>query len=190
VQILVLSESNARRSEVERFITDVYRDHYAASVPSFSPDLIAMLGKSGECLCASGLRFSESGFFSERYLDMPIEGRLSQETRTTVRRESIFEVTGLASRAPHRATQFLHYVVAYGELAGFDWAFFTATSRLRNLLSVLGLPPLVLAPADPRRLDNAEVWGSYYSAAPVVCAINRTAACDFLSAPTRRAVHA
>jgi Thermostable hemolysin len=190
VQILVISESHARRSEVERFIADVYRDHYSASVPSFPPHLIAMLDGSGECLCASGLRFGETGFFSERYLDLPIERLLSRVARVPVRRESIFEVTGLASRAPHRATQFLRYVVAYGELAGFDWAFFTATNRLRELLGRLGLPPLALAPADPNRLDNAQVWGSYYSAAPVVCAINRTAAREFLSGQTRRAAYA
>jgi len=190
VQILVLSESHARRSEIERFIAEVYRDHYGATVPSFPPDLIAMLGRSGECLCASGLRFGETGFFSERYLDMPIEQLLSREAGIPVRRESIFEVSGLASRAPHRATQFLRYVVSYGELAGFDWAFFTATNRLRALLRHVGLPPLALSPADPGRLDNARVWGSYYSAEPVVCAINRMAAREFLGGQARRVAHA
>lgn len=121
---------------------------------------------------------------------MPIEQILSRTAGAPVRREAIFEVTGLASRAPHRAMQFLRYVVAYGELAGFDWGFFTATNRLRSLLGAIGLPPLALAPADPSRISDAQVWGSYYSAGPVVCAINRTAARDFLSAQTRRAVHA
>ena len=110
--------------------------------------------------------------------------------RAPICRESIFEVSGLASRAPHRATQFLRYVVSYGELAGFDWAFFTATNRLRALLRHLGLAPLALTPADPKRLGDAQVWGSYYDAAPVVCAVHRTAARDFLAGQTRRAAHA
>lgn len=190
MQILVLSERHACRPEVERFIADVYRDHYAASVPSFPPHLIALFDRGGECLCASGLRFAETGFFSERYLDIPIEQLLSQATRAPIRRESIFEVSGLASRAPHRATQFLRYVVSYGELAGFDWAFFTATNRLRALLRHLGLAPLALTPADPKRLGDAQVWGSYYDAAPVVCAVHRTSARDFLAGQTRRAAHA
>ena len=183
MQILVLSERHACRPEVERFIADVYRDHYAASVPSFPPHLIALFDRGGECLCASGLRFARRA--GEKDV-----GLLSQATRAPIRRESIFEVSGLASRAPHRATQFLRYVVSYGELAGFDWAFFTATNRLRALLRHLGLAPLALTPADPKRLGDAQVWGSYYDAAPVVCAVHRTSARDFLAGQTRRAAHA
>ncbi|MCK9911492.1 thermostable hemolysin, partial [Microbacteriaceae bacterium K1510] len=67
MQILILTQSHARRSEVEHFIADVYRRHYGASVVSFPPTLIALLGRDGECLCASGLRFAEAGFFSECY---------------------------------------------------------------------------------------------------------------------------
>ncbi len=190
MQLFVVSKGHALRSQVERFIADVYLDHYSASVEAFPPDLIAMFGSGGECICASGLRFAETGFFSECYLDMPIEQALSEAAGRPVRRSSVFEVTGLASRAPRAATRFLRDIVAYGEVAGFDWAFFTATNRLRELLGRIGLPPLALAPADPKRLSNAEIWGSYYGAVPIVCAINRGSASSFLSQQTRRAAYA
>ena len=190
MQLFVVSRRHALRSEVERFIADVYRDHYSASVASFPADLIAMFSNGGECVCASGLRFAATGFFSECYLDMPIEQALSEAAGKSVRRSSVFEVTGLASSAPRVATLFLRRIVAYGELAGFDWGFFTATNRLRELLGRIGLPPLALASADPKRLPNAEIWGSYYAAAPVVCAINRGAATNFLSRQTRRPAYA
>lgn len=190
MQLFVVSRGHALRAQIERFIADVYRDHYSASVASFPPDLVAMFSDEGECICAAGLRFAESGFFSECYLDVPIEQALSEAICKSVRRSSVFEVTGLASRAPRAAMSFLRRIVAYGELAGFDWAFFTATDRLRELLGLIGLPPLALAPADPKRLQNSEIWGSYYAAAPVVCAINRGAASNFLSRQTRRPAYA
>lgn len=190
MQILVLPQGHARRTEVERFIANIYRRHYEASVPAFPPTLVALFGSDDQCLCASGLRFAETGFFSECYLDQPIEALLARATGSAVRRDRIFEVSGLASRAPQRAAQFLRYVVAYGESAGFDWAFFTATNRLRGLLCVLGLPPFVLGPADRDRAANAQVWGSYYESEPLVCAISRFAARDYLARASESALHA
>lgn len=190
MQILVLTQSHPRRAEAERFIADVYRLHYQASVPTFPPTLVGLFGTNGQCLCASGLRYAETGFFSECYLDQPIEVLLGDATGKPVQRERIFEVSGLSSRAPQRAAQFLRYVVAYGENAGFDWAFFTATKRLRGLLCVLGLPPLILGRADRVRAQDAQAWGSYYDSEPLVCAISRADAQAYLDGLTRSAVHA
>lgn len=190
VQIIVVTQSHARRSEVEHFIADVYRRHYGASVPEFPPTLLALLGRDGNWLCASGLRFAESDFFSECYLDEPIEILLARASGAAVNRESIFEVSGLASRAPARAAQFLHYIVSYGDTAGFDWAFFTATKRLRSLLSALGLPHIALGDAYKQRAQNPQVWGSYYDGAPLVCAVSRSAAQIYLNKQTSTVVHA
>lgn len=185
MNIIVVQPQHELRSYVERFIADVYRDHYRASLSSFPPDLIAMIEEGGKCICASGLRYDHTGFFSERYLDIPIEQALSQAAGTPVARERIFEVTSLASRAPLASTQFLRHVVAYGERAGFDWAFFTATRRLRQLLDRIRLRPLALAAADPARLSNSETWGTYYASLPIVCAIHRSSASAFLTQASR-----
>jgi hypothetical protein len=87
------------------------------------------------------------------------------------------------------ATRFLRHVVAFGERAGFDWAFFTATGRLRDLLERIGLSPLPLAIADPTRVANAETWGSYYASTPLVCAVNRGAASAFLAPRASRGAY-
>ncbi len=189
MQILVVPKEHEFRGKIEGFIAEVYRAHYQASVTTFPADLIAMLSDDGECICASGLRYADTGFFSECYLDAAVEQALSQAAGCRVPRERIFEVTGLASRDPHAATRFLRHVVAYGERAGFDWAFFTATQRLRALLDRIKLAPLPLAIADPARVPSPETWGSYYAAAPLVCAVNRSAAAAFLAPRVPRAAH-
>lgn len=190
MQIVVVSQEHYLRAEVERFIADVYQQHYRASLAAFPPDLVTMLGNDGQCVCASGLRYADTGFFSECYLDVPVELALSQAAGRLVTRDLIFEVTGLVSRDPHAAMRFLRHVVAYGERAGFEWAFFTATRRLRALLERMGLSLLPLAIAEQERVPEPKAWGSYYVSSPLVCAVSRTAASEFLAPRTARLAHA
>ena len=119
---------------------------------------------AGQLLCAAGLRFAADGFFSECYLDAPVDEVLSACGLLPVRREKIFEVTSLASRAPHMVGSFLRKIIACGEAAGFEWAFFTATAPLKALLERIGLPLMPLADADRSRVANPDAWGTYYAA--------------------------
>ncbi len=188
--LIVVSEGHELRAATEQFISRIYATHYGAVIPSFPPMLIAMTNAEGGLLCASGLRFATDGFFSEVYLDIPVEKALTEATGQRLSEVDIFEVTTFASNAPRAATRFLRQIVAYGGYAGFDWAFFTATDRLRALLRRLELPFLTLSAADPARLQNSETWGSYYMCGPHVCAVGRDAAHRFLIQPSRGAVHA
>jgi Thermostable hemolysin len=151
--------------------------------------LIAWVGGDNRPLCAAGLRTAADGFFSEAYLDAPIERALARRTGHPVARQSIFEITTLASRSADVSTAFVRQLAAFGKDAGFVWSFFTATARLRRLLNDLGIPTFVLAEADPARLADSERWGSYYSHAPRVCAVKGDWL-DDLAAPPARSSHA
>jgi hypothetical protein len=161
------------RPAVERLIGETYATHYGARIATFPDTLVAMVGTDGAVCCAAGLRFAAEGFFSEAYLDAPVDTLLSALRPAPVRREKIFEVTSLACRAPHLAGSFLRKIVACGEAAGFEWSFFTATAPLKALLERLRLPLLPLAEADSSRVANPQCWGSYYAFAPRVYAVHR-----------------
>ena len=141
----------------------------------FPATLIAMVSGRDELLCAAGLRFAADGFFSECYLDAPVDEVLSALWCEGVGREKIFEVTSLASRSPHIVGSFLRKIVACGKAAGFEWAFFTATTPLKGLLERIGLPLMPLAVADRARVAHPDDWGSYYELSPSVCAVHREA---------------
>ena len=64
-------------------------------------------------------------------------------------------------------------LVLHGEDLGYDWAFFTATSRLEKLLRRMRLPLLNLGPASVDRVPSRENWGSYYETDPRVLAFGR-----------------
>lgn len=169
--VLVTAQHFLRR-QTELCISEIYRREYGASISEFPPTLIAAFDRQNMPLCAAGLRFASTGFFSESYLAQPIEKTLTEWTGRNIERDRIFEVTTLASQSARASLPFLRQIIAFGETHGFDWAFFTATERLRALLRHMGLPLAVLAPAEPSRIEHPDRWGDYYLCGPRVCAVD------------------
>jgi Thermostable hemolysin len=167
----VIREGDALRSIAETFIRNVYATEYDAQLRTFPSLLFALMNERAEILCAAGIRLQEDGFFSERYLDSPIEQALGTASKRTITRSEIFEVTTFASRAPRATMQFIKSLGVFGELNGFAWSFFTLTQRLHRLVERLGHPLTHLADADYRRIPDHERWGTYYASQPKVFAI-------------------
>jgi Thermostable hemolysin len=170
-ETIVIREADPLRGVAETFIRDVYATEYGAQLQSFPSRIFALLSDRGEIACAAGVRFQDDGFFSERYLDSPIEQALGVASRRTIARAEIFEVTTFASRAPRATAGFIESVGRFGEANGFVWSFFTLTRRLHKLVERLGHPLTHLADADHRRIPDHERWGSYYASEPKVFAI-------------------
>lgn len=167
----VVALDDPQRPDVEGFIKRIYRLRYNADVEDFPTQLIAFRGDTGELLCAAGLRTAQDGFFSENYLDAPIERILGDLSNKTVGREEIVEVSTLVSLAPTEVFKFIADMISIGKANRFSWSFFTATARLRRIVEKLGLFPIYLADADHRRIVNFERWGKYYAEQPRVFAI-------------------
>lgn len=171
-RLIIVPPPHPLRAAAEACIRGVYEQVYGADGLEFPGTLIAWASTEGLPMCAAGLRTCGDGFFSEIYLDAPIERLLTTTGGTTVRREAVIEVTTLASRRTDLSASFLFQLAGFCRGAGFDWCFFTATERLRSLLRRLGIPTVELAPADPARVRAPERWGSYYQHAPLVCAVH------------------
>lgn len=171
-QLIVVAPSHPLRLQTEECIRTVYEQAFGARCLAFPRTLIAFVDGDHRPLCAAGLRTSNDDFFSEIYLDAPIEKILSLTTRTSVSRESIFEFTTLASANAEVSPLFLRQLATLGKSMGFQWCFFTATVRLRKLLRGLGVSIVDLGPANPERLKDAACWGSYYTHQPRICAVN------------------
>ena len=167
----LLTNDDACRRSAEEFIKNTYAARYGARLETFPSRIIAVLDHRDEILCAAGLRFLDDGFFSECYLDTPIEDVVSAISARAVNRSAIFEVTTLASRAPLATAEFIAAIGNFGEKAGFEWSFFTLTRRLHLMVSRLGIAPTLLGEADSRRIADSERWGTYYACQPKVYAV-------------------
>jgi len=85
-----------------------------------------------------------------------------------------------SSRMPALAVSFVREIIAQGEVDGFEWAFFTVIERLKILLERMHLPMVHLASADPSRVPDPKLWGSYYDHQPQVYAVSRIGAASSL----------
>jgi hypothetical protein len=170
-ETIIIREGDALRDAAESFIRNVYAAEYGAQIQIFPSRIFALLNGRDEVACAAGVRFQDDGFFSELYLDLPIEQALKVASKRSIARREIFEVTTLASQAPRATVGFIESVGRFGEANGFLWSFFTLTRRLHRLVERLGHPLTHLADADYRRVPNHKLWGTYYEAQPKVFAI-------------------
>jgi hypothetical protein len=122
----------------------------------------------------AGAGYASAGtqvLFLEQYLDCPIERAIAAALGRPVARPGIVEVGNLAAVSAGMARVLIPQLARYLHRLGYKWVAFTATRALRNSFQRLGLRPLSLTRADPRRLrDGAAAWGTYYDNDPVVMA--------------------
>ncbi len=173
MKLITVAADHPLRSRAARLIRATYLLHYGARLMSIPRVIVALADDREKIHAAAGLRDHSEQYYSEYYLDRRIEDILGGISLKPVGREKIVEVSSLASRTPAISVQFMQDLVFYGEELGFDWAFFTATSRLEKLLRRMRLPLIHLATADSNRVPSPELWGSYYDSSPRVLAFGR-----------------
>jgi Thermostable hemolysin len=156
-----------------RFIGATYSLHYNARVTHLPKNIIALVDRQNKAHCAAGLRDFSEPYFSEYYLDDHIEAVISVISGKPVKRYEIVEVSCLASRTPAASLHFIRDLIFYSEELAFNWAFFTATSRLEKMLRRMRLPLINLGVASSNRVPSPEAWGSYYQTNPQVLAVGR-----------------
>lgn len=170
-QLTVHKAGEAGRTEVERFIRQVYAQRFDANVQHFAPVLVALRDATG-IVAAAGYRHAAQGpLFLERYLASPVESLLASGQGMVPARHGIVEVGHLAAT---RAGEGRRLIMLMGPLLadqGFQWVVSTLTEELRRLFMRIGVTPLTLGMADPAALgDDAAHWGTYYDHRPLVLA--------------------
>jgi hypothetical protein len=162
------------RDSIERFVAAAFQRAHGARVQAFMPALLGLEDWSGTLRCALGLRGADTErLFLEQYLDSPIEQAIASRAglQASVARGSIVEVGNLAGRGCRAAVYLVAQLPRFLVQRGYSWVTFTATERVRDLLSAFDAPLLDLGPADPARLgDGADDWGAYYRTQPRVMA--------------------
>ncbi|MEI7033730.1 thermostable hemolysin [Streptomyces pratensis] len=152
----------------------VYAAAYAADIrPDPDAFIIATAtapdGTASIVGCAGCTHASARPFFSERYLDQPIEEVIAETTGRPVARERIIEIGALAGQGGSgREMTRLIPIIAW--CMGMEYILCTVTEPLRLSLEELGITFTVLGPADPDRLPAEErrSWGTYYDRKPQV----------------------
>ena len=147
-----------------------YQNTFSADTRIRPSRLVIATARSGEIVCATGIRCHEETFFSQQYLDLPVGELLSRRTGWQVGPNAILEVGALACSSPFAAYPTLQVVFQWGRERGITWGLFTATAEVRRFIKRVKITPLMLAPAEASRVENPDQWGEYYDHDPWVCA--------------------
>jgi hypothetical protein len=173
---VVVPRSDRMRSAVEDAIRTLYWKRYEAFLSSFAQTIVAELSPSGSVECAAGMRFGNEAFFSECYLDLPMERLLQDHLGRTVHRNKIVEVSHLAAPCSGRSLPFVRNLIELLRTRDAEWAIFTATKPLRSLLRRNRLAMIELGCADRSRVPHPECWGHYFKHDPRIMAVNHRTA--------------
>jgi hypothetical protein len=166
---ILVQQHHPRRQQVEAYIRSTYNKAYAAQILEFPAELIASISSSGKIICSAGIRTERSGFFSEIYLDKPVECLIAQSMGRPVARSEILEIGSLAFTSVRPCFDLLDEITLYGRQHGFKWCLFTGTEKLRRLLRLAGLQIVKLRPAEIEKITEPQHWGDYYATDPWVC---------------------
>ncbi|MGW6912734.1 thermostable hemolysin [Kitasatospora sp. NPDC054939] len=175
-------------------VRDVYARWYGAEVQS-EPDCFIVVHEEDDRegrwpLAVTGLTFAspDRPFFSERYLDGPLERRLRDLSGGAVDRDRIVEVGSLASRVSRTGLELIRLTPIVAWCLGMEYILCTATRQLTATFARLGIEFVPYGPADPAVLANEELacWGSYYEQAPQVGVIPLAAVHRLFSEMTGR----
>ncbi|MGE0622356.1 MAG: thermostable hemolysin [Pseudomonadales bacterium] len=157
-------------AQLQQFIGEQFRTHFAAEVPDDTPRLLGAFGPDGDVLAVFGIRTRADGFFSEHYLGMGLETALLNRTGERFDGSRVVEVSHFAI-AGRRAFAGIVPLMAEGlSRLGFEHVVCTATRCLVRYFSRRYLTPLILTEARAADLpeDQRARWGSYYLADPAV----------------------
>ena len=190
MQAAIIPRDHDLRTAAEQLIAEVYALHYAAHITSFPGnahwhDRRRWRACFAPPACAlPPMAFSPSAISMHRWMKYCRACGASP-----VAAQKVFEVTSLASRAPHTVGPFLRKIIACGEAAGFEWAFFTATAPLKALLDRLGLPLCRSPPLNARGSQTRTPGAAITSFAPSVYAVHREVVGACVGKPCQGARH-
>ena len=185
----VLPIGHPERPSLERLISDTYQHTYGAHIQHFAQNLVGLRRRDRSWSAGMGYTLAgNDALFLEQYLDRPAEAEITARMRLPVPREQLVEVGNLAAFGTASPCTARYLIISMARLLqglGRPWVVFTSTQSLRNSFARLGVDPIVLAHADPRRLpDQGLSWGTYYDNYPQVMTANIHLGLAQLSATT------
>lgn len=170
--LILADRQHPLRPRLEDAVQHMFAAEYGARVSNFTAYMIGRLDAEGVVEAVAGLRFESDGFFSEAYIDAPVEAMIAKYYGQAAARREIVEFSSLAATRPGAALPLLQAAIRVALAGGARFAIFTATNRLRALLRRRGVNAIDLGPASPDRIENADAWGRYYLHDPHVLTVS------------------
>ncbi|MFR9776105.1 thermostable hemolysin [Micromonospora sp. MS34] len=192
LRVRVASRPSPQWDAAAAFVRTGYAENYGALIEPV-PDCFVLAARHHpdrpeEILACGGMTFNSSrGFFSERYLDHPLEEALQRVAGTPVSRDDVVEVGSFVAVGGSGA-ELIRLLPLLAWCQGMRFALCTATGPLAAALPQFGVPFLSLGRARPTWMTPGERrrWGTYYDHAPTTGLVPLDRIGDLMRACTGR----
>tara|TARA_Y100000588_G_scaffold221434_1_gene235294 strand:- start:25560 stop:26135 length:576 start_codon:yes stop_codon:yes gene_type:complete len=147
-------------AEIKDFIKNVFKTKYNANINYFEESFLVLRNQENQILSVLGLRdYTNKNFLIESYLQKNIQEIIGKN----IDPKKILEIGNLSSIEPEGFGSLLIFnSMDYILNTNADYAFITATNRVRNILKKYKIIFEVICPANKNNLENYEQWGNYY----------------------------
>ena len=163
------ARSDSDRALLKAFICRQFAFHFGAEANIEPPVLIGAWNARHELVGALGLRTSAQGFFSQKYLSLPLVQVMYDVLVRDIAATEVVEVVHLAVASPSIITPLLEALADHLSGARFRFLVCTATRCLQRFFRKRGWSITTLAKAEPNALGaEAAAWGTYYAQEPAV----------------------
>ncbi|WDE09750.1 thermostable hemolysin [Thalassomonas haliotis] len=167
----LITRANSGRNEVERFISEGFKQAYDAQIDNFLPAIITIKRK-GDIKAALGIRSARTPLFIEQYSKTPVQ-ELAYFKKNSIKRSSIAEIGNLYSSSSRFTISLFLTMGVSLYLNGYSHLVFAGTKQVVELLNSTGSETHFLCHADKNALQSEQnSWGSYYQAEPEVVAVD------------------
>jgi hypothetical protein len=175
MRISVEHRQSAAWHRAAQLVQSRYRETFDADVLPSPQYFITMSEPPGPATpepailaCVGFTCTASPNFFSERYLDTPIEEIIASRTGVACARDEVGEIGSLASVSRLAGLELIRFLPLITWSHGKRFVLATVTRRLAGMLLRIGLEHHAVSDSSPSRLHDHEQkqWGRYYNAQP------------------------
>lgn len=156
--------------KIKNFVKDVFKQVYNADINYFQKHFMYIEDKYSNILAAVGFKtYLEDSFLVEKYTNKSVYDLIGQHSDAN----KIIEIGNLGTtHLGLGAILIQHLIYYFAEHTDIEWAFFTGTQKVINLLKRNYIEFSIIGEADKNKIDNFNQWGSYYDQKTFLIQVN------------------
>lgn len=156
--------------KIQTFVKNVFKEVYNADINYFQKHFMYIEDNKLNILAAVGFKtYLEDSFLVEKYTGKNVYELIDNKSDPN----KIIEIGNLGTiHLGLGAILIQHLIHYFAENTNIEWAFFTGTQKVINLLKRNQIDFSIIGEADKNKIENFNNWGSYYEQQTFLIKVN------------------
>ncbi len=161
---------NPVNQKITNFVKNVFKEVYNADINYFQKHFMYIEDKKLNILAAVGFKtYLEDSFLVEKYTGKTVYDLINSQSDPN----KIIEIGNLGTTHLGLGAILIQHLIHYfAEHTDIEWAFFTGTQKVINLLKRNQIDFSIIGEADKNKIENFNNWGTYYDQKTFLIQVN------------------